>query len=449
VSIKARAGRILMFVRNRPTATPPIVFQNFDSNSNFSFSIWLKPDTTQNTDYMLSYGGQGGDFILQYTNRQWFITPTTGSIVLPSIYLTDVAPLDHFNEAVWQVFCISKVGNNVKVYSGTDNPLANPRVPVVTNLVADFDVNYSYQFFQFHLAPSHNTAMCNVKYWNTALTKAQFDDQVNRWNPVGSGPLPMWCSPLRSPGDISNIANPYTSTNWDLGHSYETVYPFPNDFEHHVDDPSYLAYLVPCSVWVQTLGTFNRNTAVTFNPGSVPINLITYKSIEFLEFEDRGALIWPTHSNPNLHFQSVVYYAFPFTTGTGFGPSDSYPLLHDETGVEVATPIDPAHRFEVNTGVDISGLTGMTILTLFSWRYGGQFTWQPQPGGGQAATANLGYARLLITNTGFPVGFPTGVNFGNLTGLFVVTPGQRTDLYNRNTEVRIPDPTIRTAYIGE
>lgn len=443
MAIRAVAGRVLFNEQNHLDTNPVIQFQSLDENSHFSFCFWAKPVEQTQYDAIFAYNGNNGaQIIIGYQLGKWFVNFNSAGGISQSV--------GFFEDAIvgrWTLICFSFSGRDMKAYTGHENvpPGVNdPNNPVVVFQIGEghVDDNLSITPFAFlHLAPSHNTAMCNVKYWNRVLTMAEFTTESNKWLPGDA----MWSSPLRTPGDISSIANPRTSPDWYKTHGYELEGRFiRSELEISLPDPAYLA-TQPCPAWVFPLIGPDEPIFVDFNPSVTPVADTTYKSTKFWQYEDRGAVPRFVTS-----IQSIEYYAYPFHTGTGIVNSDSWPLLIDNNGTELVTSFTPTFRFEQDTGVGIPGPVGaMNGVNMYQYKFGGQFTWKSIPTQSATATANLGYPRLYLIYTGFPTGDPT-IPADILTGIFIINKGGKSaDGYNLGVEVKIPNPTVRTAFIGE
>ena len=433
MAVKSNAGRTVLYVYSRPDAVPPIKFADANSVDKFSFSIMAKVLDTTVADTLIVYTGTDGSQIsIDMNGTQWTYSRWDGPVVVETF------PLRSVKVGVWVAFCFARNGYNTQLRSGEEDP----DFPLeAINLTLHFDQNAPYDFTFDHIAvvTRSNIAICNFRYWNSFLGDAlggDVNDQVNRWDTGGTHPA-HWASPLRTPGDISNIANPYTSPSWNRGHDFDAISPSAGTFVLEFPEPRYLENK-PCPTWVYPLTT----DFVTFNPGNTPLVQTNYKSTIFWKFQDRGTI--PVVAT----FISITYLAFPFKTDTGPGPSSSFPLFINELGTELVTDLnDPTNRFEQDSGVTIPNT--MTSVNMYLWQFGGQFTWVPAVPQQPAGTGNLGYPYLYIIYTGRPAGSPS-LPALDLAGLFKVDKGGKSvDRYNRGIEMKIPDPTIRTAFVGE
>lgn len=430
MAIRSTAGRSALVIQNRPDANPPLVFADYTPTSNFTMSIMAKVLDATVPDSLIVYEGTNGTRLLISMQKDIWIFEIRNSDAV-SVQTGIIA----VTLGSWTAFSIWKNGTNLKVSAGTE-----PNPPNAANIIAlptviDINPNISFTFDHIAFVASHNIAICNFKYWDYALSSGH-DAAINSWDLVGG---PKWASPLRTPGDISNIANPYTSPSWGLGHGYTTITPNADNFEMVLPDPAFMAAHTPCPTWVYAV---NPNDFITANPVNTPLVQTTYKSTNFWTFRDRGSV-------PLTAFTGITYYAYPFPIGVGVPQSDSWPLFIDNTGTELVTNLtDPANRFEQDTGVAIPNT--ITPLTMYAWKFGGQFTWPAHtPPPVPTSTAALGFGYLYVVYTGFPSGVPS-LPVQDLTGLFVIDRGGKSvDRYNNGVERKIPDPTIKTAYIGE
>lgn len=440
MAVRAVAGRILINQFNQPDAIPPIAFQSVDANSHFSVSFWIKIVEATNYDAVFAYNGKdGSQLIIGYQNGQYFFQFNMEGGIQFSTGFAGNAILGR-----WTLICFSFEAFHWRLYIGYEADIPNPDVPVVLASIGDETSSIGIPFFFLHLAPSHNTAMCCIKYWNSVLTMADFQVQCNKWAPNDT-PAPMWCSTFRTPGDISNIANTRTSPTWYAERGYNQdllVVPLRESLEISLPDPAYMAKNTPCPTWLYPIVGTNIPEFVDVNPITTPATSTVYKATEFWTMQDRGSVPrFPTT------FVSAAYYAYPFHEGAGVPQSDSWPLYIDHNGTEISPNFtDPSKRFEDTTGVLIPNT--ISALNVYQWQFGGQFTYQPPVGQG-TATAKLGYVHILVIYIGFPTG-DTGIPATVLTGLFALNKGGKSvDRYNQGVEVKIPDPTVRTAFIGE
>jgi hypothetical protein len=292
-------------------------------------------------------------------------------------------------------------------------------------------------FLQFVVKTNVNYAICNFKFWNVSVSASDLQQHVNSWLAVVTPP-PIWCCPLRTPGDMASIVNPYTSTDWNAGHNW---YPITDRSNYTTQpDPGYLN-VQPCLTWLYPIFG-DPSPLISANPGTTPAVPTVYKSTTFYGFQDRGSI--PT--TPGVPFFTCTYFGYPFSTGTGVTKTDSWGLYLDELGNERPIQTGAAFRFEQDTGIAVAVVTADT---LFLWQFGAQFTYPGQAPAVATATANIGYIMLLIQYLGTPTGVPN-LPPNDLAGLFAINKGgPSVDKYNRNKTFKIPNPTIRTAYIGE
>ena len=252
----------------------------------------------------------------------------------------------------------------------------------------------------------------------------------------------MWVSPLRVPGDVSNVANPYASNQWMHGHGFTSINTH-SGLRFGGDDPAYLAISQPCPAWVYPP---TEQSQCYVDVGLSPLVQTIYKAPQFFQFLDQGAV-------PIVDFQihSITYYGLPFSgPNLGWQHSATWGLYKDETGAEISDTTNTIYRFEPDTAAAIPG--PIKASTMYQWKFGAQFVYNATTPQQQTARANLSYLLLYVSYTGQPTGV-TFIPAVDLAGLFAINnPGPnvlKTDIYNNGVELKIPDPTIRTAYIGE
>jgi hypothetical protein len=429
MAITSNAGQTVLVVRNNFNVTPPVVFADYGSDEDFSYSIWAKVLDNTTPEVLLVYQGTTGSRLIITAQVGFWMLEFRNESVVFAQHSLGVMKLN-----TWTAFCIVNSGVNVTVYRGDEDPTQDVPVHLTQILSVANLIRFPFDFVG--LVATHNMAICNFRYFDVAFTAAEVDIHVNRWH-VNGPHVAKWSSTLRLPGDISNIADPYTSPDWAGGHAFTQIGPGISNLVFHTPDPVWLAKHEPCPVWVYAVpGT----GFVFFNPGVTPTVPTTYKSTISFAFEDRGTV-------PEGPLENVTYYAYPFANGViGPGPVSSYPLYTNESDVELVTDLnDPTQRFEQDTGVLVP-----TVIApnFYVWKFGGQFTWAA----GAAiptATGNLGYPYLYVVYIGFPTGKPSVIVIDDLAGLFAIKKDQLVDKYYRSTKLKIPDPTIRTAYIGE
>ena len=343
------------------------------------------------------------------------------------------------------MFCFTKEGPNITICYGVEDP-TTPGQPVVPRVILSTTSDQIFDFYYFLVRCGASYYTTNFKYWNDVLTLAQFQAQANRYDAEGGGPAPIWVSTLRTPGDISSIVNPRIGTSWDAGHAFSFT-SSPDSLKYVNNDPSYLI-TTPCPTWIYPI---DPDAVSSYNPGTAPSVPTNYDAPQFWQMQDRGSL--PAADST---LQSIEYYAYPNAYGSGIQASDSWGLYKDERGARVVSGhANPANRLETDTGVAIppGSINPIKISTMYAWQYGAQFTWMA--GTGPTAQQKINYLHLFVSYIGSPTGVPglpidiPGISVQKLTGLFAVSKGSHTDKYNLDAELKIPQPTIRTAYIGK
>ena len=444
MAVKGTADRIVLYNYNRPDATPPLIFPDFNDSATFTFSIWAKVlDTTTPDVLYVMQGTLGSQLVIEMgsgiAGPEWRLLVRHQGVQVLTRTIAQIAV------GRWALFIVVKNGPFLDLLYGIEDLTFDPFAPVQLIHVVQAATTPGVDLIFDHTAfvVRNNIAVCNYKFWNAILTLPEVTTQAHEWdaNASSGGSIPMWASTLRTPGDISSIAHPYTSRDWAAGHGYTVITPNADSFVMEID-PAYLSHYQPCPTWIYPL----VGTGLIFhNPGNTPLVQTTYKSAIHCEFQDKGSLPVPAML---LSLNKAEFYAFPFTSGTGPGPSDSWPLYHDENGNELVTNLgDPANRFEQDTGVPIP--LPFDIVAIYAWQFGAQFTWAPAVPQQPAGTGNIGYQYLLITYVGTPSGKPS-LPVQDLVGLFAIRrDGVAVDQYNRGVQLKIPDPTIRTAFLGE
>lgn len=442
MAIRANANYVTLVLnnQNRETAIPPIVFPDITPDSRFSWSIWVR--SFGNIPYVLAgYNGtDGSQIVISHNGTIWQISARSGSLYLGSQNFAVVTP------GRWALICVTKTGpDTFVVYYGMEDNAPNPwerQVDITAGAQVEFPINTPFNSFVINV--SADTNLSSLKFWDAALTEDQLQVQTHRWDAQngGFGPNPMWVSPLRVPGDISNVANPYASNQWMHGHGFSSINIHSN-LIFGGDDPAYLAISQPCPAWVYPP---TEQSQCYVDVGLSPLVTTIYKAPQFFQFLDQGAV-------PIVDFQihSIIYYGLPFSgPNPGWPHSETWGLYKDETGAEISDTVNTIYRFEPDTAAAIPG--PIKASTMYQWKFGAQFVYNPTTPQQQTARANLSYLLLYVSYTGQP----TGVKFVpsiDLSGLFAINrPGPnvlKTDIYNNGVELKIPDPTIRTAYIGE
>jgi hypothetical protein len=461
MSIRASAGAVQLVINNfdRPNGIPPLMFHGLSTGTdqNFSFCIWVRP-TSNIPSTLLGLNCEGGSqMIIINDGTNWIMTMRKGAVALPNINIGPVIPQDlsAANGLRWTLFCFVKNGPTMTVYRGMEDSYADgaPYVnPVTISQVAQVDYDINAAFYSFVVVAYAHVEITCFKFWNAALTMSQLQVQAHRWDDQtgGSGPTPIWASTLRTPGDISSIANPYSGGDWGHWHSYSGVIPGDGLSSLRMgggiggwNDPAYLTNNMPCPTWLYPIG---HPTSCNFNPGLTPAVPTIYKAPQFFQFTDKGSV-----PHVDVAIQSIKYWGnIASNSGEpGVGPTDHWALYKDENNVEISNLITlPEHRFE-NGGVTVP--PGLKATTMYLWKFGGQFTYPAPVPQVPTTTGYLNYIFLYVNYIGYPSGIPF-VSTVDLSGLFVTAKApdsSRVDIYNNAVNLKIPDPTIKTAYIGE
>jgi len=440
MSVRGTANQVIFLLKNsgRETANPPVVFPDVRLVQGFTFSIWCKVRSTVPFVLATYSGTNGSQIIIGSTGTQWYMAARNAAVATSVVYFANVT-VDR-----WAFIGLSKTDQIFMSFYGLQDPFeTNPwERPITIEPTAVMEYPYEFDFDYFVVAAGLGNNISSLKFWNYALITSDIQIQAHRWDaqPSGGGQAPMWASTLRTPGDISSIANPYTSPRWGDGHAYTLVYP-PNSLVFEQDDPAFMANTMPCPTWVYPITKIGVFPRIFYDLDQTPLITTTYKGVDFWEFEDRGSVSPVPHQ-----FVGLVYYGYPYADNVGVGPSDTWGLYKDNLGAEVSNTSSPDYKFEPTTGVKIPA--PIDGSTMYLWKYGAQFTWQAVTPQVEAARGNLAFLMLLATYIGYPTGVPA-LPAVDLAGLFAIQKGKATDTYNRGVEMKIPDPTIRTAYIGE
>jgi len=292
-----------------------------------------------------------------------------------------------------------------------------------------------------------HVSICNFKFFHQALTVPQAQIHANTWMPEGDAsvglPLPVWASPLRVPGDLSGIANRNALGNWNHNYAYSGIQA-PENIAFDPVDPEYLS-TQKCVSWLypRLAGTvtvqYPNNTFSGVNPVNTPAVDTFYDGTPLHRLEDRGTL-------PATAYIAHLFQALPGVTGPGVqGPTESWALYIDHNGNRVGDTVDA--RFNLITGAAAIP-PPITIDTIYAWKFGGQFKY---PGRTPAVSTINGFIAHLVVYVTY-IGKPTGLvqlPLVDFAGLFIIDEtAPLVDQYN-GTTLKIPDPTIRTAYIGE
>lgn len=440
MAVKPHAGAVgfALWNASRELATPPLVFPGVNQSNSFSYSYWVRPLNTIPTAGVSTHTGFDGSFVdIAHNGQQWIIWARQGSVQIATQAFANVQ-IDR-----WMLICVSWTPPYFNMYVGFEDPTV-PQ-PWLNEVKLTYSLAYqaetlNFDFNYFQLITHASLPICNFKFWNSALTLAQFEKQAQRWDTSTDsfGPAPFWASPLRTPGDLASIANPYASPNWEHGHAFSRI-DFPGNLEMYAD-PQYMANHYPTPTWVYP----NKFTQITIDPGLTPVIPTFYKGVDFFDFADKGSV-------PELDFQiqSIIYYAATFGgLDPGIVFNEAWGLYKDENGVEVSNTTDTQYRINPGTtGVTIPG--PIKASNMYLWKFGGQFKWVPVTPQQATNTAFMGYLLLYVTYLGYPTGIPK-LPAQDMAGLFAINRGGPSiDQYNRGVVKKIPDPTIRTAYIGE
>jgi hypothetical protein len=455
MALTATASKVTATIRNigRSAANPPIVFKDFGLNIDLTFAIWAKALNTIPETVLYMNGADGSYIRIGHDGVNWFMHVRRVDILFSTWELAPVTV------GQWVVINHRRNGAITRFSIGMEAATPDPDNPVQFGADYNTYLDVNTAFTNFQIFSSLNLAVCNFKYWPSLVEGAELTAQMNKWEATGS-PAPMWASPLRTPGDISNIVAPYTSTDWGAGHAFSAI-DFPSNYTFHSPDPAYMAKHTLCPTWIYPIVANNIFPVVTVDPGLTPLTPTNYPGTAFWLFEDRGSV--PLDSP----FTSITYYGFPFKTGAGPGPSDTFGAFIDHLAATINGSPNPIYRFAPNaTGIQVP-LT-LNHSNIFQWRFGASFTWPvstPQVISGQG---NLSYIYIFVTYIGYPPGVgvihvppditppdpenppdPTLPPPITMAGLYAIVKDSTSDKYNVGIEVKIPDPTIRTALIGE
>jgi len=468
MAIRALAGETHLVLRNsgREGANPPVVFQTpINDQSSFSYGIWVKAFTNIPSNVTVISGTDGSQLQIFYDGNNWRLRVRSLGIEFGQLYIAP-AILN-----TWTLIIFIVNGSFIDIWTGTEASPPGPDTYItLTNPIHQaYPINFNLDYIA--VSPQSGISMCNFKYWNTILTLGGYLNHMHNWYPnVDSEPAPIWASTLRTPGDISNIANPYTSSNWAAGHGFSSISDI-NNLVFDSLDPAYIARHSACPTWVYLK---DPNALCNVNPGQTPLTPTIYKAPQFHQFDDRGSV---PITNPVI---DIVYYAWPHKSDPRPGQVATFPLWKDEHGIEVS---DTTHGFEFNTGVPVPA--AMNYSNFYDWVYGAQFQYAPATPQQPTADAGIRYMYLYVRY----IGFPTGVGIAHvpgvpplppvdppvppgdppippppgeppippppptpvaMSGLFAINKGgPSVDKYDATIELKIPDPTIRTAYIGE
>ena len=443
------AGNVVFTYQNndRDNATPPIVFPDFSSTTEFSFAFWVKANDRLIPSPIIAYTGtNGSQFYFYWDGTDWILEIRVGATVVLSHRFSGLQTASGLT-SIWRPFCITKdLAGNVKIYGrGATGSPTDPDNPVQMVLQFTFPTDpfgLSFSFSQFLVVAAPHVSICGIKVWNAAITDTtEMTNQMNSWEADGT-PQPIWACPFRT-YDVANIdlAHRKTSPYWSQEHSWNGIGNIENLlFDSH--DPEYMAKHQETPTWLYPVGYPTPPTVITYDLDLTPTVPTTYKSDQFFRVTDVGTV----PPDGTLAGPGFLYFGYPTNDGTGVAQSSSWALFKDENGNELSNPVVAQNRFEDDTSVIVPA--SLTCANLYQWSFGAQFTWQTQPSPVAAATAMLTNVYLMV----FYIGYPTGeghLPFDDLIGLFAIKKGGTVDSYYRGTELKIPDPTIRTAFIGE
>jgi hypothetical protein len=453
----SRAGNLTFMFENanRAGSNPPLAFPDYhyDAMTELSICIWVKANTYDIPTPILNYTGTNGSSIyFSWDGRNWRLEYRNKSVVVMSHIWSGPGNIGSTPTPQWYPFCFTlgriDTRGGLRVYLGTTglpNDPDNPKQMVLsftfpfTPSLGDPTDFYDFNFYRCYVGTSPHVSICNFKVWNRMITDTtEMTNQVNKWDTVGDNPAPIWASAFRT-ADTNNTSIIYrkSSPYWNAEHTWNNI---DNGDNLNFDslDPEYLAKHQACPTWLYPLNYGVSNTIISYDLALTPTVPTIYKSDQFFRVQDVGSI----DMNGTLAGQGILYFGYPTNDGTGVGQVESYGLWKDETGAEVS---DTTNKFEDDTLV---GSGGVTIPKLYQWSFGAQFKWNGQSPQVNAAMAMLINPFVMCTYIGYPTG-QGALPYDDLTGLFAIQKGSLTDMYYRGTELKIPDPTIRTALIGE
>jgi hypothetical protein len=460
VAISADADRIVFYLTNdyRENTNPPVHFSDFKDDSHFSFCLWVKVADPTVGDVLLEIDGpEGSKFIIQHGGGPWYLHVRKENVAIYAQATLLPVTVDRYT-----CFCVTKDGPNLIIYAGTEGDGDWSDTHLILTEVANIPAGFEFDFHHIAFVVRNQWAICNFKYWNYTLNASEFKEQVHYWNweprqgigIPGESKYPIWASPLRTPGDLCSVANPSTGPNWAAQHAYFLITP-PDTPVKFVSDPQFLRKWAECPTWLYELkirGAIQVIGPNAFDPYQIfPINKavgntapITTEILgdTYVEFQDRGSIpLTPVNAI------GITYYGYPSSLGPGPRQVSTWGAFKDENGVDVLDTSDPKFQFEVDTGVDIPP-PFVDFDKIYLWKYGAMFRWAPDPSV-EPVIGTLQYIFMYVVYVGLPSAVPT-LPVEDLTGLFAINKGGKSvDRYNRGVEVKIPNPTIRTAYIGE
>lgn len=428
----------------------PTTFPDVTPTSHYSWSIWVYARNSGIPTTLSMHVGVDGSLVhVGHDGFKWGFFTRSAGVVNFVEYATPVA----FDQ--WSLLCFTQDGPELKLYVGIENfsPEGTGTIPQLV-LTASPALNFQMDYFKLFIGPSQG--ICNFKFWNSSLSQLELFNQANSFaREVGVGPIPFWVSPFRIIGDLTNVAYPFAGPpwTWTYGHYWDEILNVPNLV--FIPDPVTLvdtecnAWILPVEPGVAPGDTFPD---IGVDVGLTPLVPTMYKALKYYKFGNFGAV------PPDQTIVNIKYYAFP-TIGPDVGApaSEYWGLFKDENGAEVNNTGDPIYQFptppfpthEIANGfIEIPG--PINAVTMYQWQFGGQFLWNPvAPPQQETASAHLTTIFLYVTYIGMLDGLiPLPVN--DMMGLFSVNKGgPNVDRYNNNAELKIPNPTVRTAYIGE
>jgi hypothetical protein len=446
MGIQAKAGVVSLHMRNtnREAANPPVVFPSIKPGEDFSWCVWIRP-TIPKIPLILTVHScvDGSQTNIGHDGNLWLYSARNAAVGLPTNYFWGVT----FD--AWQLLCFSKQGTKVNMYLGAEDTSQFQfwTIPVgLQHVLVDWDNPIDSDLDYMMLLCNAGNAIAGFKIWHAALTRAEFESQGQQWhgNPT-IGPRPFWVSPLRVPGDVSNVQDPYTGQFpiWNHGHEYTKIDPSIEDLMT-VADPAYIANSSMCNAWLYP----NKFPNLFVDPGTMPVVETIYKSplIQLIQFLDVGSIATMDHQ-----IASIDYYAAAFS---GIDPGtpmiECWGLYYDEVNAEITDMSNVDYRIypgDTKVVIPPGSVTPIKGSTVYFWKFGAQFKYPP--GLGEANSSNLAYMYLYVTFQGYPTGVKRAAE-DSMTGLFVIAKnGDTLDRFNRGLERKIPDPAVRTAYIGE
>lgn len=460
MGVGSTAGQIDFI--NYNDRNPPFGFQDMGPNTNFTISFWtLTVLPAPGFTNAFQYNGTDGSYWQIFNDGiNWYCVSRQGSVGAVSRLIAPVAVGE------WTAWTIIKNTTSLFIFYGTEDPSVPgyKTNPVTMYLALAYPTSLTFEFNHMILSCTGLQGISNFRYWNGAIGGTQVQEAAHRWD-AGVGPLtgvmaPIWASTFRTPSDTANIVNPYAGPGWAQGHAWTYISPSSSNLiriNYADHDPSYLALNMSSPAWVYPIGykipenDYINNAGSTLvtdsfiDPGNTPLVPTTYKAPQFFMFNDTGSV-------PLIDSQvsSITHLGYAQSDpAEGQIPSDTWALYHDESSAEISpNKGDPNNRFEQDTLVVPPGIKAST---MFFWQFGAQFTYQPGPLVVNAATGHLIDILLYIVYTGIPSGIPgkTYLHFDNTAGLFAILKNSAIDQYNNGVSVKIPDPTIKTAYLGE